>query len=105
AFSPDGKRVLSGSLDRTARLWDAATGEPKGSRPSGAEVTSVAFAADGRAAAVADERGGVVTDATLEKELWRWAAPGRGARVAFSPDGRLLATANADGTVYLIKWK
>jgi WD40 repeat protein len=27
AFSPDGKRVLTGSDDNAARLWDAATGE------------------------------------------------------------------------------
>jgi WD40 repeat protein len=26
AFTPDGKRVLTGSVDRTARLWDANTG-------------------------------------------------------------------------------
>jgi WD40 repeat protein len=33
AFSPDGKRVLTGSRDRTAGLWDAATGrgrDPRG---------------------------------------------------------------------------
>ena len=28
AFSPDGKLVLTGSADNTARLWDAATGKP-----------------------------------------------------------------------------
>ena len=26
AFSPDGGRMLSGSLDKTIKLWDAATG-------------------------------------------------------------------------------
>ncbi len=29
AFSPDGKRVLTGSLDKTARVWDAQMGQEK----------------------------------------------------------------------------
>ena len=30
AFSPDGKTVLTGSEDKTARLWESATGQPLG---------------------------------------------------------------------------
>ena len=30
AFSPDGTRIVTASDDKTARLWDAATGAPIG---------------------------------------------------------------------------
>ena len=30
AFSPDGTRIVSGSDDKTVRVWDAATGQPVG---------------------------------------------------------------------------
>ena len=37
AFSPDGKRIVTASHDKTARLWDAATGLPIGQPLKGHE--------------------------------------------------------------------
>src|SRR5262249_28077534 len=49
AFSPDGKKVLTGSRDKTARLWDATTGkELQKFEGHASSVTSVAFSPDGK---------------------------------------------------------
>ena len=48
AFSPDGARVVTASEDKTARVWDAATGAPIG-KPlqHEGEVYRAAFSPDG----------------------------------------------------------
>ena len=51
AFSPDGKRIVTASRDRTARVWDAATGSRSASRSKAMRVlcSSAAFSPDGTA--------------------------------------------------------
>ncbi|KAF9490239.1 hypothetical protein BDN71DRAFT_1498685 [Pleurotus eryngii] len=49
AFSPDGAQIVSGSSDKTIRIWDAGTGQQVGDALTGHEdwVRSVAFSPDG----------------------------------------------------------
>ena len=54
AFSPDGRRVVTGAMDSTARVWDAATGAPLGpALQHRGQVHSVLFSPDGRQIATA----------------------------------------------------
>ena len=64
AFSPDGRHLLSGAMDKVAIIWDVQTGQ-KLFRLLGhtAEIYSVAFTADGAQAVTGS------ADATLR--LWR----------------------------------
>ncbi len=47
-FSPDGRQVLTGSADKTARLWNVATGKEIHLFPSISYVSYVDFSPDGR---------------------------------------------------------
>lgn len=66
AFTPDGATLVSGSWDRTVRLWDVATGREKCALDwERGKVQYVAMAPDGMTAAAACDRGLVIWDLDL----------------------------------------
>jgi hypothetical protein len=104
AFSPDGKRVLTGSLDNTAKLWDAAIGAAVATLEGHTgPVTAVAFSPDGKRVLTGSE------DTTAR--LWDAATGAAVATltghqslviaVAFSPDGKRVLTCSYDSTARL----
>jgi len=58
AFSPDGRLIVTASADRTARLWDAASGEEVRQLSGHSDwVWSAAFSPDGRLIVTASDDG------------------------------------------------
>jgi WD40 repeat protein/serine/threonine protein kinase len=98
-FSPDGKRLASTSVDQTVKVWDAQTGEELLSLQGGG--SHMTFSPDGTrlASASSDLSDKTVTvfDAQTGKKLQTLPHPYTPLSVAYSPDGKRLATAGSAG--------
>ncbi|KZP17415.1 hypothetical protein FIBSPDRAFT_934094 [Athelia psychrophila] len=103
-FSPDGTKIVSGSDDKTVRVWDAVTGQAALPPLEGHEdvVLSVAFSPDGTK----------IVSGSGDKTVRVWdAVTGQAAlpplegheyvvsSVAFSPDGTKIVSGSSDRTV------
>jgi WD40 repeat protein len=105
AWSGDGKRILTGSVDQSIRLWDASNGkELKAIEKAHTRwLHSVLFSPDGKkAVSCGNDKDVVVWDLETGKEHKRMtqAAPVRG--LAWMPEGKQLVTAGFDGSVRIL---
>ena len=103
AISPDGRTALSGSDDKTLKLWDLATGrELRTFTGHSGRVKSVAISPDGRTALSGSEDKTLkLWDLATGRELRTFAGHAHSvSSVAISPDGRTALSGSEDETLY-----
>src|SRR5438105_3002589 len=106
SFSPDGRYVLTGSFDKSLKLWQAATG--KEIKTFGGQaghqnlVLAASFSPDGRLiASGSSDNTAKIWDTPFSIPFREYAHAAEVNALALSPDGSKLAAAGKDGTVKL----
>ena len=103
-FSPDGARLLSGSEDKTMKLWDAATGRLIRTLEGHTDyINSVAFSPDGaRVLSGSNDQTMKLWDVTTGALVRTFEGQsGSIVSVAFSPDGKRVLSGSDDTTMKL----
>ena len=101
-FSPDGTRLVSGGQDSAARIWDVATGRPRGEPIKHRSwVEAVAITPDGRMAASAGQDSLIrIWDPSTSKSWPKSRRTSTGSGVSrSSPDGATAITSAWDDTI------
>ena len=101
AFNAHGGLLASAGMDRSAKLWDTATGRLRHTLPHDGNVLGVAFSSDSRrlASAGEDKTVHIWDTATGREALALHGHTDHCGCVAFSPDGWRLASASHDKTI------
>ncbi|KAJ8129473.1 hypothetical protein O1611_g4159 [Lasiodiplodia mahajangana] len=102
-FSPISRRIASGSLDGTVKIWNADTGEIEKTFSAGGNVNSLAFSPCGSRLSMA-VRGPVKLIKVLDIASWEIRQELQGHdltihSVSFAPNGKFLASSSSDGTI------
>ena len=103
AFSPDGKRLATGgysSRDHAVRVWDIDRGKEMAVLPVDRSVQAVVWSPDGKQVAASCGATLRSWDTASGKELYT--EPGAGSRLAYSADGKWLAT-NGPGASIVVR--
>ena len=102
AVSLDGKYIVSASDDKTARVWEIATGKEIARMAHDGPVNFAAFSPDGKYVVSGSADKTVrVWEAGTGREISRMTHDDLVTTVAFSPDGKYVVSGSADKTVRL----
>jgi WD40 repeat protein len=102
AFSPDGRTLVRGGEGFSVRAWDLPTGAHLGEWAPHHDSVRVAVSVDGRIAGALDYDAAIwLHDPASSTSRALFGHRGAARAVAFSPDGRWLASGAVDGAVCL----